>query len=205
MSTIFPGPDAVAVFALASAVLSIAAYVPYIRDTYSGATQPQRASWLIWSVLSSIAFVAQVYEGATASLWFAGAQVLGTVTVFLLSITRGSGVYLTRPDERVLWIAAMGLVVWYFTETAVYALALVITISLLGGTLTIAKAYRAPETETMGMWVISLVAATLALMTVPTWDPVLLAYPAYLFTLYAAISVAMVMGRARQSTPFAPG
>ena len=123
------------------------------------------------------------------------------MTVFLLSLSRGAGAYLTRPDERILWIAAMSLVVWYFTETAAYALALVITISLLGGTLTIAKAYRSPETETMGMWAISLVASTFALLTVPSMDPVLLAYPMYLFVLYAAITGAMVLGRAQTVTP----
>ena len=53
-------------------VLSVVAFLPYIRDTISGNTRPERASWLIWSVLSTISFFSQVYEGAGISLLFSG-------------------------------------------------------------------------------------------------------------------------------------
>lgn len=62
------------IFALLALLLSLLAFFSYIRDTIACRTQPQRASWLIWSVLSSIAFFTQVAEGATTSLWFIGAQ-----------------------------------------------------------------------------------------------------------------------------------
>ena len=182
----------------AAALLSTLAYMPYIYDTLRGETQPQRASWLIWSVLGSIAFASQVWEGAGVSLWFAGAQVSGTIIVFLLSISRGRGIYLSRPDERVLWMAVIGLVVWYFTETAVYALALTITISLLGGVLTVTKAYRAPESETLATWTFSLMGSLCAVAAIGTWEPVLLAYPLYLLVLNTAIVAAMGLGRAAQ-------
>jgi len=186
-----------ALMAITSATLSLAAFLPYIRDTLSGVTQPQRASWLIWTVLSTIAFCAQMSEGAGTTLWFAGAQAGGTIIVFALSVRHGQGLFLTRPDERILWIAAIGMVVWFFTETAAYALAMTITISLLGGTLTVIKAYRAPGTETMSCWLLGFGAACCALLSVGTLDPVLLAYPAYLFVLYGAIIIAMALGRAR--------
>lgn len=190
-------PTSQALMGITSAALSVAAFLPYIRDTMRGATQPQRASWLIWTVLSTIAFCAQMAEGAGLSLWFAGAQAGGTIIVFALSVQRGQGLFLTRPDERVLWIATIGLVVWFFTETAAYALAVTITISLLGGTLTVVKAYRDPASETMSCWLLGFMAACCALLSVGTWDPVLLAYPAYLFVLYGAIIAAMGLGRAR--------
>ncbi|MEO0938881.1 MAG: hypothetical protein AAFY38_12075 [Pseudomonadota bacterium] len=189
------------VLGMFSALLSLAAYAPYIRDTLYGATEPQRASWLIWSCLSAIAFCGQLSEGASQSLWFAGAQVTGTVIITLLSIRRGKGSFLTRPDERVLWLALIGVIVWYFTETAAYALAMTITISLLGGALTIIKAYRAPESETAKTWVMSFIAACFALASVGTVDWVLLAYPLYLFVLNGAIICALALGRAAAARP----
>jgi len=183
-------------FGVLSAALSIGAYGPYIRDTLRGETEPQRASWLIWSCLSMIAFCGQLAEGASQSLWFAGAQMTGTVAVTLLSNRRGKGSFLTRPDERVLWLALIGVIVWYFTETAAYALAMTITISLLGGTLTVAKAHRAPETETASTWTLSFIASCFALLSVGTLDWVLLAYPLYLFALNGAIICAIALGRA---------
>ena len=56
-------------FRLLSGALSTAAYIPYIRDTYLGHTRPAPASLLIWSVLGSITFLGQIYEGTSTSLW----------------------------------------------------------------------------------------------------------------------------------------
>jgi hypothetical protein len=85
---------------LLSGALSTAAFMPYIRDTYLGRTQPERASWLIWSVLGTIAFLGQVSEGASSSLWLGGAQILGTIAVFLMSLSLGRGVYLQNSSVR---------------------------------------------------------------------------------------------------------
>lgn len=134
-----------------------------------------------------------------ASLWFAGAQVSGTITVLLLSIGRGRGTYFRPIDFAALFAAATGVALWYVTDTAAYALAITIGISLIGGTLTAVKAYRNPESETLSTWVISLIASVCALGAVGSTDPVLLAYPAYLFTLYTMFIGAIFLGRARRS------
>ncbi|MEM6759455.1 MAG: hypothetical protein AAF601_08250 [Pseudomonadota bacterium] len=180
---------------LASAFFSVVAFLPYIRDTLTGKAMPHRASWFIWAVLASIAFCAQAYEGASFTLWFAGAQAGMTIIVCVISLTHGRGALLTRVDERALWLAAIGIIVWYFTETAAYALAVTISVSLLGGLLTIAKAYRDPDTETMMKWALTLVASILALFALPGWDPVLLAYPLYILALNSAVVCAMLLGR----------
>ena len=185
-------------FGIASGVLSSFAFIPYIIDTIRRLTQPQRASWLIWSVLGSIAFVSQVYEGATDSLWFAGVQVSGTLLVFVLSVWVGIGSYLSKTDYLILLIALMGLVLWYFTDTAAYMLAITISISLLGGVPTVIKAHRNPDSETLITWVASLIASVCALLSVGKIDLIILAYPLYLFTLYLAFVTAILAGRRAQ-------
>lgn len=186
-----------AIFGILSGVLSTFAYIPYIIDTLARRTTPQRASWLIWSVLGSIAFFSQVYEGATDSLWFAGVQISGTLTVFLLSIFVGAGNFLNKADYAILAAAGVGLVLWYYTESAAYALAITISISLLGGSMTVIKAYRDPESETWITWLVSFIASVCAVVSVGQFDLVLLAYPLYLFTLYGAIVIAMMLGSRR--------
>lgn len=191
-----------ALFGILAAILSTAAYLPYIRDTARGQTRPHRASWLIWTVLSAIAFASQVYEGATSSLWFAGVQSLATAIIFALSLRFGTGPFLNRKDMIVLGMAAGGLVAWYWMETAIYALAISISISLLGGIVTITKAYYAPETETYATWIACLCASVLALLAVGSTNWVLLAYPLYLLTLNAAIVIAITLGRTRGGSAF---
>lgn len=202
MFTSFSDPIAFLMFmGVLSGVLSTFAYVPYVIDTWAGRTQPQRASWLIWSVLGSIAFFSQVYEGAGASLWFAGVQITGTITVFLLSIRLGIGGFMSARDCVILLCALMGLILWYFTETAVYALAITIGISLLGGSVTVLKAYRDPDSETLSTWLMSFIASSCAILSVGALDWIILAYPLYLFTLNGAIVVAMLLGRMKGTRP----
>ena len=192
---VFAGMSALTFAGILSGVLSTLAFLPYIIDTIARRTHPQRASWLIRSVLGAIAFSSQVFEGATESLWFAGAQVTGTIIVFLLSILVGVGVFLSRADVFVLLLAGVGLVLWYQTDTAIYALAITIAISVLGGVVTVAKAFHNPDSETMTTWAISCAASVFAIISVGKADLILLAYPLYLFTLTGAIVLAMTLGR----------
>lgn len=197
--------QAMLLFGLIAGVLSIFAFLPYIRDTFIGTTKPQRASWLIWSVLSSISFFGQIAEGASASLWFAGVQVSGTITIFVMSVVLGKGVFLTLRDLVILAVAGFGLFLWFLTDNAAYALGISITISMIGGVATVTKAYTAPASETSLTWAISFVASVFAIASVGAIDPLLLAYPVYLLALNGAIMVAIISGRARiarQATPF---
>lgn len=181
--------------AAVSATLGAMAYFPYLRDTHAGRTRPQRATWLIWTVLSAIAFAAQWHAGATHTLWFAGSQVLGCFLVFTMAISKGSSAIFSRTDCLVMLGAAAGLILWWHTDQPSYALAVTISISLAGGLLTVAKANRAPGTETLSKWVIAWIASGVAILSVGTVDWVLIAYPAYLLVLNSLIISAVLLGR----------
>lgn len=184
-------------FGILAGVLSTLAFIPYVRDTWARRTQPKRASWFIWSILGTIAFFSQVYEGAGPTLWLAGAQIAGTIVVFVLSISRGVGGVLYAEDRWILIAAALGLIIWAMTDTAVYALFITIAINLMGGWITVTKAYRDPGSETYSTWALSAVASAFAIFSLGTVDWVLLAYPMYLLTINSAIVCAITLGRAR--------
>lgn len=177
--------------------LSVLAFVPYLADTVNRRTKPQRASWMIWSVLGSIALAGQIAEGASASLWFAGVQVSGTLAVFLLSIWLGSGGFLDRRNCAILGVACFGMALWCLTEDASYTLGITIGISLLGGAATVLKAFEAPDSETSLTWAASFVASGFAIVAIDEMSWVLLAYPVYLLTLNGAILTAIMLGRVR--------
>jgi hypothetical protein len=185
-------------FEFLSVVLSIAAFLPYIRDTFRGETAPDRASWFIWSVLGAIAFMSLLFEGAGPALWFVGAQVGITVFIFGQSIWFGAGSYLSRSNLCIFAVAGFGLVLWYVLESPVYTLMVVIGISALGALPTIRKAARAPASETMSTWIIAAAAGLCAVASVGTLDFVQLAYPSYLALLYSCIVLSMWVGRAGQ-------
>lgn len=182
--------------------LSVLAYIPYIIDTLARRTQPCRATWLIWAVLASISGASNLYEGAGASMIFISVQVAGTLIVFGLSMTRGSGPFFTPHNVMILVTASVGLLVWYITDSAVYALMISIGISALGGSTTVWKAFRNPKSETLSTWVISAMAACFGVLSVGAFDPLLLAYPVYLLVLYASIVLAMTLGTLTGQEPY---
>lgn len=195
MQSAFMTPDILWLFGLISAGLSLWAYFPYTRDTVLGRTQPQRASWFVWGFLGSMSLATQIADGATDSLWFVSIQVGGTLLIFLLSLWRGTGGLMRSTDCKVMAAACFGIGLWYITDNPAWALGIAIGVSLLGGLVTVAKAYADPDSETMAFWGFSAVSAIFAIMAVGAWDPMKLAYPIYILVLNGAIVSAMVMGR----------
>lgn len=183
------------VLGVAAGILGILAFVPYIKDTVTRQNQPHRASWLIWSVLSSISFISQLFEGATSSLYYAAGQTFCTVLIFLLSVFFGVGKLLYRNDYLLLGLASIGVLLWYLCDTAAYALLISISISALAGLATVIKAYRDPESETVSAWALSCVASLFGILSVGSTDWLLLAYPVYLFVLYGTVLVAALLGK----------
>lgn len=183
-------------FGLASGLLYILAFFPYIRDILQLKTKPQRASWLIWSVLVSVAFFSQLAKGATDSLWVTGVGAIGVILVFFLSLKFGVG-GLGKRDTVALAGAAAGLVLWYFTGEAATALFIVIGVNGIGVLLTVLKAYQDPGSETMVAWALGGIAGVFAMLAVGKIDLVLLSYPIYISLANFSVAAAIVLGRKR--------
>ncbi|MEI6477506.1 MAG: hypothetical protein WCO52_00770 [bacterium] len=181
------------VIGLIAGVLAAGSYYPYILDILHKKAKPERASWLIWSILVGIAFFAQLSEGATSSLWFSALDGLGALLVFLLSLKYGAG-GLVRRDLNALIAAGIGLVIWYFTKEAVFALLITMGIDAIAASLTVMKTYEDPSTETYPMWLIVSLAGILAIISVGELDPILLAYPFYIFLANFSVAVSKYLG-----------
>lgn len=181
-------------FGYISAILSIVMVVPYIKDIFALKTKPERASWFIWMVLGVIAFFSQFAKGATESLWLTGGQTAAVLIVFVLALRYGVG-GLNKRDIKALIAAGMGLMLWYFTKEAVYALLIVILVDGIGTFLTVVKAYKYPESETLSTFAISLIAAIFGSFAVGSLNVVLLAYPLYLVLANALIVGSILLGK----------
>ena len=182
------------VFGYVAALLSILMIVPYVRDILRNDTQPERASWFIWTTLGFIAFFSQFAKGATDSLWLTGGQTLAVLVVFVLSIKYGVG-GLSKRDIRALLAAGVGLILWYFTNEAAYALIIVIFIDGIGSFLTMIKSYHDPESETLSTWIISGTSGVFGTLAVGSLNPILLAYPVYIIIANYTIVTVLLLGK----------
>lgn len=175
-------------------IISLTAFPPYIYDMIKGTTKPERASWLIWTVLSLIAFTSQIAEGARWSLVLIGVQTFGITLTFLLSLKFGYG-GLKKRDIISLFVAALGLLLWGITNQPITALILVIIVDIAGAWLTVYKAYENPDSETEITWWLDSIASLLGMIAVGALIPKLLIYPGYLFLANFSIVIAIRASR----------
>lgn len=184
------------IIGIAAGILVSISLIIYIYEVIWANTRPERASWFIWMILSYIAFFSQKSEGATDSLWLTVSITIGVTIIFILSIKRGVGGF-TKRDYMALLSAVFGLVLWYFTREAVYALIIVVIIDAIGAYLTVLKIIKNPLSESLNAWILSVVGALLGVIAVGKINVVLLIYPFYLFVANMVILATILTGISR--------
>lgn len=181
-------------FALISGILLLISIPPYLIDILKGKTKPQRTTWLIWSILGSIAFVSQVYMHATWSLVLVGMDLLDVLVVFGFSIHYGVGGW-ARIDKLALVIATIGVAISFAAHQPLIALLGVIVAELAGTWLTIYKVYLAPESETAITWVLVGTASMFGTLAVGKLQFNLIIYPIYIVVANYAVAFVQALGR----------
>ena len=69
-----------------ASILNILGYIPYIRDIVRGVVKPQRITWGIWTILTTVAAVNQVLnDGGYSSLFFVSTAILVAITFFAVA------------------------------------------------------------------------------------------------------------------------
>lgn len=185
---------------LVAGVVGLAGYAPYVRDILAGKTQPERTSWLIWTLEYAVLCAAQLAKGAGPALWLAGLQFVGVIIVYALSFKYGTG----RMDRRnmvLLVCVCLALSAWFVSSDATLTIWILITVEAVAGLLTAIKAYRDPGSETLTMWVLLSVAGGIGIFAIaPGNAAVLYLYPIFLVGMGAVIVGASKLG-SRRSRP----
>jgi len=158
-------------------LLMIAAYVPMILAVVHKKTSPNRASWLIWWIVSMVIYFSYDAAGGGAAVWVPLSYSIGSATIFILSLVwHGEGGW-TRTDKRCLQATTISLVLWWLFNSPSVALLMNIVIDALGAIPTIRKVYARPESEDPLAWRLFLAGSLINLLAVRPWSFVSGLYP----------------------------
>jgi hypothetical protein len=139
------------IFAIVGTVISVVAFLPYIRDVLKGRTKPHMYTWFIWVIVQGIATAGILYGGGK---WGALELSIGTVLVawvFILSLKFGTK-NITKIDTISLLVALGTVLIWLLLKNAILAVVLVTVIDIIGYVPTIRKTYHDPWSETLSTW-----------------------------------------------------
>jgi hypothetical protein len=155
-------------------------FVPYWLSILRGKTRPNRATWVIWSIVGVILSTSYWAAGARDTIWVPLSYVIGPIVTSLLGIRWGEGGW-TRFDRRCLVGTAVSLLLWFILKSPLVALGLNLLIDFLGALPTIEKTTRDPEGEDRLAWVLFAIGNGFNLLAISEWSWAIAAYPIYLF------------------------
>jgi chromate transport protein ChrA len=164
---------------IAATLIALFSYIPYFRDIFAGKTKPHAFSWLVWFLLTAIAFVAQIKDGAKAGAWVTGFTALVSLFILGAAISRGEK-NITKSDWLCLIGAFLAMSVWALTKSPLTAVILITIIDALGFAPTFRKAYHNPAQETLITFALSAVKFVIAIAALGNYTAVTVLYPASL-------------------------
>ncbi len=159
--------------------LSFVAFLLYYVSIFRWETRPNRATWIILTVVGVLIASSYYASGARETMWIPLSYVLGPFIAAILSIKYGEGGW-NRFDIVCLIGCLVSVVFWGLTDEPLIALFINIVIDFFGILPTLKKSYLDPLSEGKLAWSVTTVSNFLNIFAVGTWSFALGAYPVYM-------------------------
>lgn len=183
-----------AALGIIATVMALVSYVPYIRNMLSGKTKPHAFSWLVWGMLTAIAFVGQISDGAGPGAWVTGFTAFVSFFIFITALRTGEK-DITRSDWLSLIGAGVAMLLWWATSDPLIAVVLITIIDALGFYPTFRKSYQKPHQETAITFAISSLKFIIAIIALENLTPVTWLYPASLVVMNGVFVIMLLIRR----------
>ncbi|OGT55391.1 MAG: hypothetical protein A3F14_01780 [Gammaproteobacteria bacterium RIFCSPHIGHO2_12_FULL_43_28] len=181
---------------ITAGVLALVGYIPYIISILRGKTRPNRATWLIWTVIGGLLAFSYIAEGDFHTIWLPLGYFLGPFITVLLSIRYGYAIW-TRLDTFCIIAAAVSIIPWLLSHDAIMTLLINVAIDSTGAIPTLVKTFKEPDTEDFTAWTIFFIANTIEVIAVSNWN-LAIVYPLYLFLLAGTMVAFILRGKLKR-------
>ncbi|MEK6890116.1 MAG: hypothetical protein AABX35_02910 [Nanoarchaeota archaeon] len=162
-----------------AAFLALFSSYLYIRDIFRGNTKPHTYTWLIWSIVTTIAFLGQWVSGGGPGSWATGVAALVTIFTFFLSLKGKYGVKnITSFDRVCLVLAIISILPWLLTNNVLWSVILATIIDLIAFLPTMRKTWSLPYSESLGSMYVDSIKHGLSIYSMGRYSLVNLIYPA---------------------------
>lgn len=160
-------------------ILTIVAIIPYLLEVISKKTKPRIVSWLVWTIITSIAAIAALVDRQypTAILLFSAA--LETLAVVVLG-WKNSDKTIEKIDVICFVGAVIGIILWQVFDSPAIAVIATVIADFIGGIPTLLHSWKKPQEETWITFFISSIGAMCTLLVISDWRITSFAYPLFL-------------------------
>lgn len=185
---------------LIAAILAFVSSFIYIRDIFHGNSKPHTYTWLIWTIVTWIAFLGQVVSDGGAGSWATGASALLTTFTLILSLKGGYGNKdITNFDKFCLVFSLIAVLPWLLVDSVLWSVILASFIDVIGFFPTMRKTWYAPKSESLPSMYVDSLKHTLSIMAMRSYSFINILYPAaVLFTKFLIISEILYIRKFRK-------
>lgn len=153
------------ILGLVASLMSIAGHIPYLWLTIKGRNRPHVFTWIVWTLVTAIAFAIQFAEKAGPGSWTMGVTAFMCVLITLATFRNGEK-DITRLDW-VMFIAALATIpLWVLTDTPLLSIILVTLIDAAATVPTLRKSWNKPHEEDTFMYGFNIPRHLLSMMAI---------------------------------------
>ena len=131
--------------------MTIGAHIPYFVTTLKGTNKPHVFCWIIWTLLTGIAFAAQMAERAGPGAWAAGVC-SGICLLITIAAAKNGEKDITRSDWVMFLLALASIPIWMATDDPVWSVWMVTLIDLAALYPAARKSWKRPHEENSFMY-----------------------------------------------------
>jgi hypothetical protein len=184
------------IIAVISVAMTLFGYYFYFKDIFAGKTKPHAYSWLVWGLLTAIAFFGQISAGAGAGAWVTATTAVVSFVIVGLAVQRGEK-NVTKGDQINLIGCFIAILLWLVTSTPLLSMLLITLIDFLGFLPTIRKSIHKPHEETLILYVFAGAKFALAMFALDNFSVITALYPMSLVMANWLFVVMLVVQRRR--------
>lgn len=168
-------------FVYAAAAVTFIGILVYAIDTFKGRTKPNRVTWVLWTAIPLITFLAQLSKDVGLSAVFTLAYALGPLIVVIASLTNKNAYWkLTTFDYICGAISVLAVILWLITGNGTTAIILSIAADFAAGLPTLRKSYVDPTSENVSAYIVGIISGGITLLSLQTWHLASVIFPLYI-------------------------
>jgi len=157
------------IIGLVTVLLTIIALYPYIVDIFRNKTKPHVFSWLVWAIVTILAFVVQWQKGGGPGSWTTGVTGILTIFIAIISLNKGSR-DITKLDVVIFIGALLAIIPWMMTKDPTTSIVILTLIDILAFIPTIRKTAKDPQSETLISYILHAVRHSLSIVALANYN-----------------------------------
>ena len=165
----------------------------YLWSVYKGQTRPHIFSWVVWGLLTGVAFFAQRAASAGAGTWVTGVTSVICFAIAVLALFKGEK-NITKSDVVAFFCGLVSIPVWCVTGDPLYAVFTVSAAEIFAFYPTIRKSWLRPWEEPAVPYALDGLKYALSLLAMENFSITAVFYPFFVIGVQA-LFVGMLLYR----------